>query len=57
MGRGEERGQWGGGVREELLVGGCGEDEAVGGDLRDAGGEYGCEVVDAAGGGYWDGEG
>lgn len=35
-------------MREELLVGGCGEDEAVGGDLWDAGVERGNEVADAA---------
>ena len=35
-------------MREELFVRGCGENEAVGGDLWDAGVERGNEVADAA---------
>lgn len=35
-------------MREELLVGGCGEDEAVSGGLWDAGVEHGSEIADAA---------
>lgn len=34
-------------MREELFVGGCGEDEAVGGGLWNAGVEHGSEIADA----------